>query len=387
MNEKPRILIIRSNPIAPDPRVEKIARALMHAGYPVQAICWDRSARLNTHDTMDGLIISRLPIQAEYGNGLGNLPALLRWQMGLLSWLAKHRQDYDIIHACDFDTILPALYCKTFFGKRVIYDIFDFYADHLRRTPAWIKRLIRTADYSAIHRADAVILVDDARRVQIAGSHPKRCISVYNSPEDVTASLESAPTPSQSGDLKITYVGLLQIERGVFEVIEVLRKHPNWHLDLAGFGGDENEIVELIKDLSNVTWFGRIPYQQAICLSQQADILFATYDPAIPNHRYSSPNKVFEGMMLGKPIVVARNTNMDLMILNAQCGLVVTYGDIDELEKAFLRLANDLSLRQELGANARRAYDEIYSWAKMEERLINLYQEIETSNHIEYVQR
>ena len=51
-----------------------------------------------------------------------------------------------MVHACDFDTILPALMCKWLWKIKVIYDIFDFYADHLRATPNLIKRMIRAVD-------------------------------------------------------------------------------------------------------------------------------------------------------------------------------------------------------------------------------------------------
>ena len=182
---KARVLILRSNPIAPDPRVEKVARALQRFGYSVTALGWDRTARLPVEEQADGFKIIRMPIRAEYGNGLANLPNLLRWQWGLFSWLMKHHAEFDIIHACDFDTILPALWCKQRWGQTVVYDIFDFYADHLRRTPGWIKNWIRTMDLKSIDRADALILVDDARITQIAGARPKKMIVVYNSPEDV----------------------------------------------------------------------------------------------------------------------------------------------------------------------------------------------------------
>ena len=99
--------------------------------------------------------------------------ALVRWQAGLTRWLMDHRREYDIIHACDFDTILPALWCRQW-GKVVIYDIFDFYADHLRATPEWVKFLIRRLDLALIHQADAVILADDSRKEQIVGAAPRR---------------------------------------------------------------------------------------------------------------------------------------------------------------------------------------------------------------------
>ncbi len=377
-----RILIIRSNPISPDPRVEKTAGSLSMDGFDVVALGWDRSGKLPTEQDLNGLHISRLSIPARYGTGLINLPALLFWQIGLLWWLLTHHRSYQVIHACDFDTIIPALVCKLLWKKPVIYDIYDFYADHLRRTPGFLKKLIRRIDYWAIGKADGVILVDEARREQIRGSHPKICISIYNSPNDILRQDAKEPLPHPENALRITYVGLLQVERGIFEMVDVLRRHPDWRLDLAGFGGDEDKIVALIKDIPNITWHGRINYQRTLDLSRQADILFATYDPSIPNHRFSSPNKVFEGMMLGKPIIVAEHTNMDRMIKEANCGIVVPYGEIPALENALTLLANDSHLRETLGANARRAYDETYSWQKMQVRLKAFYLQILQKNPV-----
>lgn len=367
----PRVLFLRSNPIAPDPRVEKEARALAAAGYAVCALGWDRTAALPPRETREGWEIVRLPIRAEYGQGLANLPALLRWQRELWRWLAAHRREYDLLHACDFDTILPALLAKFLFRKRVIYDIFDFYAEHLRRTPNWLKAIIRRLDLWSASLADALILVDEARRLQVRGARPRRLEIIYNSPEEI--SLPPAP-PSET--FRLAYVGLLQVERGLFQVLEVLRRHPDWRLDLAGFGGDEALLLETARSLPNVAWHGRVSYEQALRLSAAADALFATYDPAIPNHRYSSPNKLFEAMLLGKPVVVARGTNMDVIVGEHDCGLVVEYGDVEALDMAFSRLAADAGLRRWLGANARRAYETVYGWARMRQRLLALYAEV-----------
>jgi glycosyltransferase involved in cell wall biosynthesis len=371
------VFILRSNPISPDPRVEKIARGLSADGYKVHALGWDRTGKLPRHETMDAMQVTRMAIKARYGTGLMNLPALLIWQIGLIMWLLKHRKSIEVIHACDFDTILPALLHKFLFKTPVIYDIFDFYADHLRRTPELLKQAIRRIDFWAINTADGVIVVDDARFVQIEGSRPKVLISIYNSPEDTPCPpVEEGASQHQNGALRIVYVGLLQVERGIFEMIDVLRNHPDWKLDLAGFGGDEERIVDQIRGMPNISWHGRVQYQHALWLSQQADVLFATYDPAIPNHRYSSPNKIFEGMMLGKPIIVAENTNMDRIINESRCGVVIEYGNRNALENALATLANDRKLREALGQNARRAYEDVYSWQRMCQRLNNFYHQI-----------
>jgi glycosyltransferase involved in cell wall biosynthesis len=366
-----RVLILRSNPISPDPRVEKIARALSDSGYSVSVLGWDRSASLPKNESGNTFNIYRLGIKAVYGNGLGNLPQLMRWQFGLLNWLVNHHGEYDVLHACDFDTILPALFIKWIWKNKVVYDIFDFYADHLRRTPLVIKNWIRKIDLWAIDRSDAVILVDDARQEQIRGSKPKFCAFIYNSPEDIQYSQTSIPDSLEM--FTIAYVGLLQFERGLKEIIEIMRSHPDWKLDLAGFGGDQEEICDLAKNIPGIIFHGRVSYDVALKLSANADVLFATYDPEILNHKYSSPNKIFEGMMLGKPLIVARDTNMDRIVDNAGCGIGVPYGDVQALENAMEALQNSPELRKNLGLMGRSAYEKTYSWGQMRKRLINLY--------------
>lgn len=367
----PRIFILRSNPIAPDPRVEKVARALAAFGYAVHAVGWDRTSKLVAEETRDGYAITRLPIAAGYGKGLGNLPQLVRWQFHLWRWLIRHRQEFDVIHACDFDTVLPALFCKWWYRKMVVYDIFDFYADHLRSTPEAIKRLIRKTDYWAINHSDAVIIVDESRREQIQGSRPRQLTVIYNTPEE-----QELPPIAKPVGFTITYVGLLQVERGLLELIEVVARHPDWVLELAGFGGDAALIQQRAAGLPNVHWHGRIDYRDALYLSQKATVLIATYNPAIPNHRYSSPNKVFEAMMLGKSVIVAKDTNMDKIIEEEQCGVVVAYGSVPDLEAALMRLANYPAQVETLGKHGRQAYDQKYNWAIMSERLLGVYRDV-----------
>jgi glycosyltransferase involved in cell wall biosynthesis len=370
------VVYCRSNPIAPDPRVEKEARALRMEGYRVMVVGWDRSGDLSSREVRGQVEIFRLRIKSGYARGIHNLPQLLRWQVGLGVWLMRNHRRYDCIHACDFDTVLPALLARFLFRKTVVYDIFDFYADHLRKVPAWIKKIIARIDLWAIGQADAVILADEARRGQIKGSRPRQVHIIYNSPEDTGQPALRTGEFSPSARLKIAYVGLLQVERGLFEMLEILKQHPEWEMAVAGFGGDQEAFLECAKDMPNLHWLGRVPYERAIDLSGAADVLFATYDPAIANHAYSSPNKIFEAMMLGKPVIVARRTNMDAIIERYQVGLVVEYGDVQGLENALRTLSENHKLRGQMAGRARKAYDEVYSWAKMRDRLSRLYQRL-----------
>lgn len=369
---KPRVLFLRSNPIAPDPRVEKEAQALAEEGYRVRVLGWDRTTALPPAEETPFYRIERLRIPGRVGAGLRNLPHLLRFQLGLLAYLWRRRGEYDIVHACDFDTVLPALCAKILWRKRVVYDIFDFYAEMLRKTPSFLKRAIRWVDLRAMGLADGIVLADESRIEQIAGARPQRMAIVRNAPHAVPALLpEEVPGPPP---LRIAYVGLLQVERGLMEMLDLLEAHPEWELDLGGYGGEEREIAERAGRMPNVRFHGRVPYERALELMGKAHVLFATYDPFIPNHRYSSANKLFEAMALGKPIIVAEGTGMDRLVREHGLGFVVRYGNVEDLREAVAQVASwSEEERRAFAQRVRSVYEERFAWGKSKESLLSLY--------------
>jgi glycosyltransferase involved in cell wall biosynthesis len=372
-----RVVICRSQPINPDPRVEKIARGLANGGYTVLALGWNMSGELPAEEEREGVHIQRLPVKAEFGRGIANIPHEIRWQIALLRWLSRQRANYDLIHACDFDTVIPALLAQSLWKKTVIYDIFDFYADMLRATPSPIKRILRSAELKAINRVDGLVLADDSRFQQIAGSHPKRAAVIYNCPEELPiAEIPEHGRSHPESLLHIAYVGNLQTQRGLISMLKILKKHPEWSLDLAGFGGDEAEILAAASGMNNVAWHGRVSYKRSLELNRTADVLFAIYDPSILNNRFSSPNKLFEAMLLSKPIIVARGTNIDRLVEEHAIGIAIDYGDDSALEEALIRLQTKPDLRTQMGQNSRRAYETTYNWASMQQRLLTFYEEV-----------
>jgi glycosyltransferase involved in cell wall biosynthesis len=372
------ILFLRSNPVEPDPRVEREAITLAKNRFKVLVVAWDRENKYPVYETKKFGELYRIKVKAKFATGIRNMRQFIRWQLALFSFLVRNRQNYDYIHACDFDTIIPALICKLFLRKKVVYDIFDFYADMLRDVPDLLRRLIRRVDLFLIGFADAVIIADEGRIEQIKGSKPKKLVVIYNSPPLVTDFKESPLKKVSSNNLVIAYIGLLQRERGIFEMIDIVRNHPEWKLILGGYGAEEKEIKEKIKGLGNVEFLGRVPYEKALEVYASSDVMFATYDPRIPNHRYSSPNKLFEAMMLGKPIIVARNTGMDKIVEKYGLGFVVEYGNKKDLEKAITLIANwDANKWEAFKKHTAKIYSENFSWEIMERRLIDLYKSLE----------
>jgi len=372
-SRKKTVVFLRSNPVAPDPRIDKEASALEECGLNTVVIAWDRKNQFPRHERIGRRDIYRIKVKGGIGKGFKILGSLIKWNICLLYNLVKYRNKYQVIHACDFDTIIPAVFCKLLFRKAVVYDVFDFYADMLRKAPNWLRKIIRRVDLFLMQFVDAVIIADDSRVKQIEGAKYKELVVIYNSPH-ITLQVDG---DEKKAGLVVGYVGLLQKERGIFEMIEVIKNHPEWQIVIGGYGAEEDEVRLMVEGSSNVKFVGQVPYEETMAIYSNSDVIFATYDPSIPNHKYSSANKLFEAMMLGIPIIVARGTGMDEVVRKYDLGFVVEYGNKNQLENVLANIASwDVQKKREFSERARRVFQENFSWEIMEKRLIDLYEKV-----------
>ena len=378
------MVILRSTSLSPCPRTEKTARALHAAGWKVRIVGCDRTGRDGDEDRPYAGV-TRLHVPAPYGQRWRNIAAKLKWNVALLGWLTHNRALFAVIHATSFDTILPAVVAKWLFGKKLVYDIYDSamgerfdsrlrdVARDPRLLPCWLSEkglaLVRLCERWAVNRADAVILPDEIRSVFLDGCRPRSVTYIYNSPEPRPLS-----EATKSDRLRIAYIGLLIPERGLHEMIDVVTANPEFELHIAGFGAEAQSIASRAIDADNVRFHGQVLYERALEISERADVLFSTYNPERPFQRFNTANKLFEALMLGKPFIVSRDTGNWEMVVENDLGMVVSYGDRDELLAALRgihRMSRDQ--RTDLARRARRLYDERFAWETMRDRLVSLY--------------
>jgi len=371
---KPAVVMLRGTMVDPEPRLEKVARFLVSYKWDVSVIAWDRTSALPRDELRDGFFVHRIAIRANFGSGFPTLFPLLNWQLRLFAWLFTNRKHFQIIHAADFDTVIPACIISALFKKRLIYDIYDFYADS-RLVSSALKPLIRDCEIWFMEKADVVIVADESRMDQIRGGKPKRVECIYNTPD--IKEIELLDQSSDAYAFRVAYVGILSLSRGLAELVDVVSRHSDWRLDLAGFGLDEPILLIKINHADNVIFHGRISYSAAMDLYSRANVLVATYNPQMKNHRFSSPNKVFEAMALGKPIIVAKDTGVDKLVEQMSLGAVVEYGDLQSLEQALYDVSMwSSSTRSDFSRHARVVYETHFSWTSMQTRLKSIYDDL-----------
>lgn len=371
--------MLRSNAINPDPRLEKEARALLNSGHNVIILGWDRLGERNFKEFVN---IGNFQVEgyfaqfrATFGGGfLKNLKSLILFQIWLIFRLIKLRNKFDVIHAADFDTILPSVLVKLLFGKKVVYDIYDFYVEAFS-VPKSIVPIIKAIDYYCIKKSDCVILATEERIKQISGSSPKNIIIIHNTPEKIK--FEQRDLFNRKNKIKtvISYVGILQEHRFLKEISDVVIGSDNLEFHVAGFGQLSDYFKELSSRNSKIKFFGKVDYDKSLSINSNSDVMVAVYDPKIPNHKFSAPNKLYESLMLGKPIIVCKDTGIDSIVEENKIGFSIYYNH-ESLKDAFIRL-EQLDYKSEVFIlKLQEIYKVKYSWQLMSQRLNTLYENL-----------
>lgn len=374
LNLKNRVCFVASNPFKPDPRAEKQMLLLSNNQYQITGIGWDRASYKDyQYQIMSNVIIQEIGIKSSFGSGMKNLWPILKFNLRLFKKLFKMRKSIDIVHSVNLDTGLTCLLFAKFFKKRLVYDIYDYYVDAFP-VPKKLRNLVRKIENLVINKSDLLILPIDSRRKQISGSNPKKTLILYNTPnEEIETISNQKRSYYQANKINISFVGALVADRFLEELLSLTSKRTDIFLHIAGFGN--KELVDKIQNGNNqnVHFYGKVSHKEGLEISNMADLMVAIYNPSVPNHRYSAPNKFYEALFLGKPIVVAKKTGIDELVEKYNVGHAIDYS-----QKDFNRLFDSLDKSKfgEFKANNQSVYKDHFSWEKMEEKLLNAYRSL-----------
>lgn len=375
MNQK-RIILIKTNPLDVDPRLVKEIDALKHGGYSITLLCWDRDCQDNKTEKPKDFNEIRLKLKAPWGIKI--LPFLPIWWCITFFYLMK--TNWDILHAINFDTVVPAMLVAKIKRKPIIYEMYDTYEDMIN-LPRIIRNACVSIDKLFMRLATAVIIVDEARIEELCGIPNPNIAVIYNSP--LPSFVQPNDCRSRNSKFNIFFAATLHKSRrlNLDKVIAAIKNINNVELIIAGYGDQVEEIKKWTKNMPDkVKFIGKISYAEVISRNMKADLLFTLYDPIIPINKYASPNKLFEAMMCGKPILVSEGTATARIVKEENCGLVVDCNNTDEIKNKIITLKKNPELCKRLGDNGKKAYEQKYSWALMEQRLLSLYQQIDDTS-------
>lgn len=376
------ILFVRANQGYPDSRVEKEIYSLSKEHH-VELLGWDRTKSQRVIDdrliTINGkqVMYHLICISAPQGAGFKKIAVpMFKYWISVTKYIKRNAKRFDVIHFCDFDTAAIAFKVAKSLKLKTVYDIFDYYADS-HSAPNFIKNEIRKRENEIIKDSDVVLICSEKRVEQIKPAIPKRLVIIHNTPSDefelANIAFSKGSVPNK---VKLVYVGMLSDDRFLREIAETVRTMPQIEWHVAGFGYLQDYFETQAKNNDNIFFYGKLNYMQALYLESACDIMTAIYDPAVPNHKYAAPNKFYEALMLGKPLIMAKNTGMDYYLSEYGIGEVMDLNDNNfksEFKNALIRII-DKNNFDEIRNIEHELYNDKFSWSEMEKRLLGAYE-------------
>lgn len=299
-------------------------------------------------DGLDFLILKSRPYS---GNGIGRVLNMIDFMRGLFTTARKAILEFspDVVIASStytWDNWAAAYYAKKCGAKYVyeLHDIWPLSPMELGKMSKWhpFIWLLQKAENFACRHADKIISVLPAADKHLSehGMCSQQFAVVPNGvlPEE-WHDVEFPLCRDANKPFTVGYVGGHAISNALDTFCDAAVRLPNIKFVLVGKGVEKTRLQEKCKTLANVEFRAPVAKSDIPMTLREFDCLYIGWNRS-PLYRFGiSPNKVYDYMMSGLPIVHAVEAAND-PVREARCGISVAPEDVNALVAAIEKLRN-----------------------------------------------
>ncbi|MBI3135927.1 MAG: glycosyltransferase family 4 protein [Bacteroidetes bacterium] len=286
--------------------------------------------------------------------------------------------DADIYHLHDPELLRIALKLQSK-GKIVIYDAHEDVPRDIM-TKEYIPRILRKLvsrrferfENKIAARLDGIVTATPFIRDRFVKLNPN-VTDINNFP--LVSEIQISNSDWNQREKKVCYIGVLNKIRGVREMV-VGANQAAAPLVLAGEFRDASraELAQLAA-WKNVTELGNIDRRRAVELKNSSMAGLVIFHP-VANHVDAQPNKIFEYMASGLPVIGSDFPLWQKIIAAGNCGICVDPLNPSQLAEAIRFILDNPEKAREMGENGKILVREIYNWDIEKQKLIGFYRRL-----------
>lgn len=367
-----QVQLIVLNDFTNDSRVLKTAQSLLKQGYGVEVVALHGEG-VPEHETVRGVPVHRIKLTSR------SWPK--RKAVQLLKYLefliraVRYSKKADMVHCNDLNALPVGVFVKKRFNPhvKIIYDAHEFETETLGLGGVQ-KRLVKYFERRLIRHADAVLTVSDAIAEAYAQMYaiPKPYL-VLNAPplqkvgrhDLFRETFGIAPsTPI------FLYQGRLSRGRGLEALLEAFAPLHHVAIVFMGYGPMQQDIEAAAAEHAAVYFHRAVPPDQLLPYTASADFGLSLIEDRCLSYRYCLPNKMFEYLMVGIPVIVSDLPEMKRVIQTYNVGVVADTGSA-----AGIRAAVDSAMQLDRVSmqKAINTAAEVFNWQAQERVLLDVY--------------
>lgn len=247
---------------------------------------------------------------------------LARWRWGTLGWArdaARIVPDADVHHGHDLSGLPAAVRAVAAHpGSQAIYDSHEIFLESRTNAlrPRWVRRRFAAIEQAWIRRTAAIVTVNDALAEELGRRYATpRIVAVRNcsprwTPPDVPEDrIRRAAAIDEDAPVALYHGGFFA-HRGLEQLAEAILEPglEGVHAVYLGYGSERERLAQMAADQrygGRLHVLGPVAPEEVVPWVAGADVEVMAIQPSTLNHRLSTPNKMFEALAAGTPVVAS----------------------------------------------------------------------------------
>lgn len=352
-----------------DQRVIRICSTLQEMGFDVKVIARKFSDSL----PLDRYDFGATRIRCFFRKGFMQFA---EFNTKLFFHLLFSKTDYFL--ANDLDSLIPNYIVSNLRRKKLFYDTHEYYTGVPELKDSPVKRRIwKFFEDWIFPKLKVVYTVNDSIRKLYQEEYGNSISVIRNVP--VSMAIDSKPMPEHwKGKVILLMQGIgIHPNRGGLELLEMMKFLPDkYYLVYIGGGSLWNTIVKKRKEwgLENkVEMISKMPPVQLKQYTQLAHVGFSLDGFENINYLYNLPNKLFDYIHAGVPVIATAIPEVKAILEQYKCGICFKTQNPKEMAEQVVEQMENNECYQKMKENTAIAARDL-CWEKEKNKLIDIYQ-------------
>lgn len=290
---------------------------------------------------------------------------------------------------------IPALVLKWFKKKPFVFEVRDLWPEVPIQMGAiknkWIIKVTRWLEKTIYRNSSHVIALSPGMQYGVLQYIPKEKTTMIPN----MAKMDEFWPRQKSYELidklglkkdsfKVVHFGSLGLANGAHTIVEsakLLNDNDDVEFLFVGGGSTEKDMVKEVEknQLKNVKFLGKFPMKDVSEIVNFSDISMISFLD-LPILYTNSPNKLFDSLSAGKPIIVNSAGWTKDIAEKYNCGYYVNPNKPQELVDKILFLKNNPELVKEMGFNSRKLAETVYDKSILCKQFVDVVENVYNKN-------